>query len=91
MSKEEKDVVKDAEVCEEEPNLGECEVRIHFQVPIDKMQHIFDATHSLFKAGIAFDTGGSKDGKYFEFDWELDWSLRCDEESKCSVLFKKHK
>ena len=53
-----------------------CEVSIHFKVPKDKMQHLFNARDELFKAGITFDTGGTCDEEYFYYDWEFDWSLK---------------
>ena len=63
-----------------------CEVRIHFSVPKDKAEHIFNARDELAKAGISFDTGGLS-GDSLEYDWEFDWSLSGNVE----VRFKKFK
>ena len=52
------------------------EVSIHFKVPKNKAKHIFNARDELNKAGITFDTGGYINGKFLEYDWEFDWSLR---------------
>jgi len=53
------------------------EVNIKFRVDDEKMAHIRDATESLRKAGVSFDTGGCRgeDGK-IHYDWEFDWSLK---------------
>ena len=48
--------------------MRQCEVQIHFKVPKDKMEHIFNARDELAKAGIRFDTGGSNDGEFLEYD-----------------------
>ena len=65
----------------------QCEVNIHFKIPKDKMKHIFNARDELAKAGIRFDTGGSNDGEFLEYDWEFDWSLR----GGIEVYFKRFK
>jgi len=65
----------------------QCEVNIHFKVPKDKADHIFNARRELIKAGITFDTGGWNDGEFIELDWEFDWSLKGNAE----VNFKKYK
>ena len=64
-----------------------CEVSIHFKVPKDKSQHIFNARDELANAGIYFDTGGCNDAENLNYNWEFDWSLKGGVE----VEFKKFK
>jgi hypothetical protein len=64
-----------------------CKVNIRFRVPKEKACHIFRAKEELALAGITFDTGGSNDGEFLEYDWEFDWSLKGGVE----VRFKKYK
>ena len=53
------------------------EVNIKFKLDQEQMKHVYAAAKSLSKAGVTFDTGGSrgKDGK-INYDWEFDWSLK---------------
>ncbi|MHC4121989.1 MAG: hypothetical protein ACYSSI_00315 [Planctomycetota bacterium] len=53
----------------------ECEVTVSFEVPKNKMQHIYNAATELAKAGITFDTGGTCTDPV-SYDWEFDGSLK---------------
>ena len=64
--------------------LKECEVALHFTIPKDKMNHIYNAIDELSKVGIRFDTGGSCCDPV-GYDWEFDWSLK----GPVKVLFKR--
>ena len=68
------------------PSLKNCEVKLRFKIPQDKMPHIYNAINELGKVGITFDTGGTVSDPV-NYDWELDWSLK----GPVEVLFKKFK
>ncbi len=67
--------------------LKECEVVIRFNVPKDKMKHIYAAIDELGKIGVHFDTGGCVCcDDVCHYDWEFDWSLK-----GAKVFFKRFK
>jgi len=63
----------------------ECEVVIKFNIPKDKMKHIYTAIDELGKIGVTFDTGGTLSDPV-NYDWEFDWSLK-----GAKVFFKRFK
>jgi len=77
--------MKAKEKCKASTELKPCEALIRFEVPKDKMKHIYAAANALGKAGITFDTGGTLTDPVL-YDWEFDWSLK-----EAKVYFKRMK
>ncbi len=64
----------------------ECEVKIEFVVPKEKIDLVCNATKALNALGVTFDTGGGVDDDgNLHYDWEFDWSLK----GPAKVYFKR--